>query len=193
MCVIIKRPANRIIPNDFLIEAWQKNSDGWGVGFLTEGTLIARRGMTLDELLLANDSLPPESEVIVHLRKATVGDIRREMTHPFWVRPGLALFHNGTIGRTAPLPVGKSDTWQLARCLHAILAGRGERQWADFIRTDEFSKAIKGLLGCSMAVLLDRHGALTFGRQWHRLTPQEWCAGMTGMDVSNTTAWRPRA
>lgn len=192
MCLIIKRPAGRIIPDEFLAEAWRKNSDGWGMGFLSTGVLVTCRGMTLDELLAANQNLPADCEVIVHLRKATVGDVNLRMTHPFWVRPSLILFHNGTINSSVPLPEGKSDSWSLARTIRARLAGMNREQSAGFVRSDAFAREANEIVGGSMAVLFDHRGVVAFGRHWHTVGAREWCPEMAGMKVSNVTAWSPK-
>jgi predicted glutamine amidotransferase len=53
--------------------------------------------MAFDELLAFNRQLPLDAEAYLHLRKATYGRICHDLAHPYLVREGLLLMHNGSI------------------------------------------------------------------------------------------------
>lgn len=193
MCLIIKKPPGRRISTDFLENAHLKNNHGWGLFFVEGGTPVRQRGMQLDRLLEANRHLPDDAEVYVHLRQATYGDVVEGMAHPFMVRPGLLLMHNGSLHSLAPDDTTRSDTFELARLLSDMTDGLSSEATARLLRSEGFARLTAPLIHGSMIVLLDREGAVCLGRSWHRLGADEWDDAMCGMEVSNTHAWAPRS
>jgi hypothetical protein len=189
MCLIIKKPAGRHIAADFLENAWQNNSHGWGCFYLHAGAVRWARGLVFDELVAHNQRLPYDTEVYVHLRKATYGAINCDMAHPYVVREGLLLMHNGSISHLAPKDPSISDTCELAGLLRDMLAGLTDDQSALMIRSQGFSRLIAPLIDGSLIVLFDRQGAVRLGRPWLQVQPGDWHQGMTGMEVSNTHTW----
>lgn len=193
MCLIIKKPAGRRITADFLEHAWKHNSHGWGSFHVEDGKVTWARGLKLSELIAYNAQLPLDTEVYLHVRKATYGHVNEEMAHPFFVRDGLMLMHNGTISHLAPQDVALSDTSELARLLRNMLEGLDDTQAAALIRTQGFQRLTAPLVHGSMVVLLDRQGAVRLGRAWHTVQQHEWDGAMPGIDVSNTHAWVPKS
>lgn len=192
MCLIIRKPADRRIGADFLQNAWQRNSHGWGAFHVESGRVVWVRGMQLDELIAFNAGLPLGTEVYLHVRKATYGHVNEEMAHPYQVREGLMLMHNGSIAHLAPRDVALSDTSELARLLRDMLQGLSDDQVASLIRSEGFERLTAPLVNGSMVVLLDSHGAVRLGRSWHVVQRHEWDGAMPGIEVSNTHAWVPK-
>lgn len=192
MCLIIKKPEGRQISADFLENAWQRNSDGWGCFHVDAGQPVWIKGMHLAGLLQHNQSLPLGCEVYLHLRKATYGHVTPDMAHPYPVRPGLLLMHNGSIDHLAPTDPSRSDTAELARFLHNMLDGLSDAQAARLLRSEGFARLLAPLIKGSMVVLLDAQGAVRLGRDWHVVQAREWDGVMPGIEVSNTHAWAPR-
>lgn len=191
MCLIIKKPAGRRITADFLEHAWKHNSHGWGSFHVEGGKVSWARGLKLSELIAYNAQLPLDEEVFLHVRKATYGHVNEEMAHPFFVRDGLMLMHNGTISHLAPQDVAVSDTSELARLLRNMLEGLDETQAAALIRSQGFLRLTAPLIHGSMVILMDKQGAVKLGRAWHTVQQHEWDGAMPGIDVSNTHAWVP--
>ncbi|GAA0764638.1 class II glutamine amidotransferase [Ideonella azotifigens] len=192
MCLIIKKPRGRQITADFLENAWRGNHDGWGFFYLDgSGHLATTKGMQLNELLALNQGLPLDCEVYLHLRKATYGHVNHEMAHPYQVREGLMLMHNGSIEHLAPTDTRRSDTSELARMLACMFDGLTDAQVASMMRSEGFNRLITPAIKGSMVVLLDREGAVRLGRDWHVVQPREWNGVMPGIEVSNTHAWAP--
>ena len=192
MCLIIKKPADRRITVDFLEHAWERNSHGWGTFHVEDGRVVWSRGLRLGELIAHNAQLPLGSEVYIHVRKATYGHVSEAMAHPYWVRDGLMLMHNGTIKHLAPQDEALSDTSELARLLRDMLDGLDDVQAAALIRSQGFVTLTAPLVHGSMVVLLDRHGPVRLGRAWHVVQSHEWDGAMPGIEVSNTHAWVPK-
>lgn len=189
MCLIIKKPFGRRIASDFLENAWQRNPHGWGCFHLDQGEVVWARGLQLRELIDHNASLPLDAEVYLHLRRATYGEVSHDMTHPYVVRPGVLLMHNGNIAHLAPQDTARSDTSELARLLRDMLSGLSDDQAAALIRSQGFRALTAPLIEGSMIVLLDRHGPVHLGRDWHTVGAADWSEAMAGMDVSNVHTW----
>lgn len=190
MCLIIQKPAGRRVASDFLRNAWQDNDHGWGLFHLQAGEPVWARGMALDELIEHNQRLPAHAEVYLHLRKATYGAVCASLAHPYVVRDGLLLMHNGSIDHLAPADPSHSDTLELARSLGDLLAGLSDEQAARLVRSSGFSRLIEPLIKGSTVVLLDALGTVRLGRSWHRLDASHWDDEMAGIEVSNMTNWR---
>jgi predicted glutamine amidotransferase len=189
MCLIIKKPQGRCIAEDFLANAWLRNDHGWGSFYRAAGGVIWARGLHLEALLAHNASLPLDAEVYVHLRRATYGEVSHDMAHPYVVREGLLLMHNGSIASLAPQEATRSDTSELARLLHDMLDGLTDAQTARLIRKEGFRTLTAPLIEGSMVVLMDAHGAVRLGREWHRVQAADWSQAMAGVEVSNVHTW----
>ena len=192
MCLIIHKPSERQIDAEFLRQAWCQNPDGWGGFHLQDGQPVWAKGLALEELVAWNALLPAGTEAYLHLRQATYGHVNHEMAHPFVVREGLMLMHNGSIHLLAPDDPAISDSAELARLLGDMLAGLEADQASTVLRSEGFARLFQPLVGGSRLVLLDRAGAIRLGQGWHTVARQEWNAAMHGIEVSNTHAWRSR-
>jgi hypothetical protein len=189
MCLIIKKPPGRHITADFLENAWQRNAHGWGCFHLDQGEVVWARGLALQELVDHNARLPLSQEVYVHLRHATFGEVNHDMTHPYVVRDGLLLMHNGNMPGLAPQDATRSDTSELARLLNDMLHGLSDAQAARMIRSQGFRVLTAPLIEGSMVILMDAHGAVRLGRDWHKVQSTDWTEAMAGIEVSNSHTW----
>lgn len=75
------------------------NPDGWGLGTVRNGTLSCERevGPAYESEEYRRDAARVDARtVLAHVRRATVGEARKENTHPFR-REGSMLAHNGHI------------------------------------------------------------------------------------------------
>lgn len=195
MCLIIKKPPGRQIAADFLENAWRHNHHGWGWFYrdTAQNQVVWARGLNFEELLERNVRLPVETEVYVHLRRATYGEVNHDMAHPHMVRPGLLLMHNGSIAQLAPPDAALSDTAELARMLRDMLSGLSDEQAAGLIRSQGLRALIAPLIEGSMLVLMDARGAVRLGREWHCVQQADWHEAMVGIEVSNSHTWGQRA
>jgi hypothetical protein len=193
MCLIIKKPMGRCIANDFLANAWLSNDHGWGTFHRSSSGVSWARGLHLGELLAHNAQLPLGSEVYLHLRRATYGEVSHDMAHPYEVRPGLMLMHNGSLASLAPQDARHSDTFELALLLRDMLDGLSDTQVAKLIRSRGFRSLTAPLIEGSMVVLMDAQGAVRLGREWHRVHAADWHADMAGIEVSNMHTWGRQA
>ena len=114
MCLIIHRPKDRTIPQDWLDNAMIANPDGWGI-MASDGTkLHVARGMTHKGFPKALKRFKKQ-EVFIHFRFATHGNIDVENCHPFTILNGqFAVMHNGVINIDTSECNDRSDTWHYA-------------------------------------------------------------------------------
>ena len=189
MCLIIKKPFGRRISADFLENAWQHNAHGWGCFHMAQGGVAWARGLRLDELIAHNARLPLDAEVYLHLRRATYGEVNHDMAHPYVVRQGLMLMHNGSMASLAPQDKARSDTSELARLLRDMLNGLSDAQASVLIRSQGFRALTAPLMEGSMVVLMDAEGAVRLGRDWHTVQAVDWSEAMAGVEVSNSHTW----
>lgn len=125
MCLIIHKPAGVAIREDLLRAAVSLNQDGWGLmGFTADGRLLLEKHPVLSvEELLEAEWRYRDAEYLLHIRKRTRGSATATNTHPFKLRTGLYLMHNGTLN--LPLSeAGMSDTWHFA---HHVLKPLDQR------------------------------------------------------------------
>ena len=140
-----------------------------------------------------DSELPLDAEVYLHLRRATYGDVNHDMAHPYVVRPGLMLMHNGSIAHLAPQDASLSDTSELARLLRDMLDGLTDAQTSSLIRSRGFQALTAPLIEGSMVVLMDAAGPVRLGRAWHTVQRAQWHESMVGIEVSNSHTWGPGA
>jgi predicted glutamine amidotransferase len=110
MCVVIVKPAGRSIPEHYINNAWQSNSDGGGFAYVKDGKVVIEKGlMTLKEFKAALETAllkNKKSVFLIHLRTRTQGAKSEENTQPFQIK-GAAFAHNGGFNGTG---VGYSAT-----------------------------------------------------------------------------------
>ena len=93
-----------------------------------------------------------------------MGEVNLAMAHPFEVRPGVWLMHNGSLRHLAPRQPGHSDTAELARLLGELLAGLDDATARATLRGEAFERLLAPLLRGSMVLLADRDGVVRLGR-----------------------------
>ena len=117
------------------------NMDGWGLGTVRDGTLRCERevGPAYESEEYRRDAARIDATtVLAHVRRATVGDLREENTHPFR-REGSLLAHNGHVPAfdrvrprilermTPELERGIRGTTDSEHVFHLLLSGLRER------------------------------------------------------------------
>lgn len=158
MCVIIQKPAGKVIPFWLLRRCLRRNPDGWGLMVADQGRVQVRKGFGLAALLAALAGWQ-DRELALHLRRRTHGEIRLDQCHPFQLlereRDGeeLWMMHNGVIAIDRP-QIDHSDTWHFARfflrpCLARTPALRHE---------PAFQELVRQAVGASRLLLLDGDG-----------------------------------
>lgn len=136
MCVIMVIGNTR--PSDEMVKrAFEHNKDGAGIAWREKDEVVWKKGiMQIDEIMALIKKVP--TPAIAHFRVASVGGVRKSLTHPFLINKSAKLqlegrtkedllFHNGhwtpwddkaldaAIAANVPIPEGEwSDTRAIA-------------------------------------------------------------------------------
>lgn len=108
MCTL---PAGATLSEKEFENCWESNSDGGGYSICTPKGLLTRKSTKLDEFkeMWKKDSIEYGSQYsrLIHFRNST-GGLKTEFNcHPFAVRKGLVMAHNGVIN--IEIPEGEKD------------------------------------------------------------------------------------
>lgn len=132
MCVIIYKPSELAnIPVDILEDCFWHNPDGAGFAYPYNGKVYSQKGFfDIKSLCLALAEVPPDVELIVHMRIATQGEVNVANCHPFPVTSDEKLIrkaryegrlpvlvHNGILTSLDDETKERSDTWIFVRDL----------------------------------------------------------------------------
>jgi len=117
MCILIMRTAGQVITKKRLKACWVNNPDGGGVSWvntdhLGRKKLITYKSMDFNKFykkIRRAERLNPESNMIIHTRIGTSGELSTHNCHPFQVSKGLVMAHNGVISAARRDPNGKDN------------------------------------------------------------------------------------
>ena len=98
MCLIIEKPAGIDVPAWIVESALAHNEDG--VGIMTAGRAERFLKIAPEKLVARINSL--QTDAAIHFRMATHGTITTDNVHPFKVKGGSYLMHNGILSKYAP-------------------------------------------------------------------------------------------
>lgn len=171
MCLMAVTSRRAMIPAANLQNAFDHNSDGFGVMYAEGGRVVAWKHKGPYAEFAAHWATVPENKIIaVHFRFGTSGPSNAEACHPFEVlnlqRDGMDLWlmHNGVLDHSAfPGSKKASDTMQYVAKLRAMLQGNPK-----LIRNAAFREFLERDLGNpNKVVLLEGSG------RWHYLNRRQ--------------------
>lgn len=185
MCLIVSAPKGSMIPYDLLVDATERNNDGWGLMYHDGRKIVVEKSPRPDADAIYELTRNLQHETIVHLRMTTHGTNIPQNTHPFEVVPEkLYMMHNGVVhvdgANQAPDGSSRSDTRILVEdYIQPIVETKPGR-----IHNPGFVNMVQSIIGreSNRLVFLDDQGKVTYfnkrlGVEWKGL----WC--------SNTYAW----
>lgn len=160
MCIIAldTRPKGQRLDIDVFKRAQERNPDGMGIMWVSDGELHMYRSLDDFEGIWNRycNARHQGHITAVHFRKNTKGNNSVENCHPFDLG-GMALMHNGTIHaaeRLIPQNSDESDTAFVAR--HVI-----RHLPTDFLNRPLLRYMFTSLLGGDRALFMDSHGRYT--------------------------------
>jgi hypothetical protein len=171
MCYLGVLPRKTSLANDLLQNAYDHNSDGWGVMYAHNGRVVAHKQKTgMDQFFAYWDTLPANKNIAVHFRFGTSGPQNAAACHPFEVLNkdkgdpiDLFLMHNGVLRGSFGGTNKKSDTMQYVEAL-----ARQLRLAPDLLKDRAWREAQEALLGNpNKVVMLEGNG------RWHYLNYQQ--------------------
>lgn len=184
MCVIIVKPADQRLTEATLRLAYDNNDDGWGIlARSRDGSIAIERGFGKDALAGLLDCYRKfeDRELVIHCRIGTSGDLSIKNTHPFEVRPGLYLFHNGVLDVDCSADKSYCDSYHAAK---AIGNGLGDVSLAEAFRDDAYVSALEDYAHTSRLVLASAEGV--------RIVNEVLGDWRDGCWFSNSSAHEPR-
>lgn len=152
MCIAILNATGSLERKTFGT-CWYNNPDGAGIAYVENDEVkIIKEMRSPDRLYQHYKALRQHNPLpmIVHFRIATSGLVDKENCHPFDIRPGLAMAHNGIL-ENVHASATASDTRVF---ISEVLAGLPE----DFLDNEAIQRLIAGFIDTSKLVFLDRHG-----------------------------------
>ncbi len=120
MCLLAVAPRKAAIRRDLLQNAYDHNSDGWGIMYAKDGRVIAHKEKSgMAEFYEYWDGLPDRPNIAVHFRFGTSGPRDGEGCHPFKILSkddgdtiDLYMMHNGVLSGRYSGSELQSDTME---------------------------------------------------------------------------------
>lgn len=158
MCIAILKPGSIKIPESYLINSYQNNSDGCGFAYIRTDLLgipklVVEKTMDFNIFLKKYNRAfknNPESHFLIHFRIATHGTVDKFNCHPFKINKNLAFIHNGVI-TGLELCKERSDT----QVFNDTVLKKLPKEWE---KNKSISKLIEKFIGVSKLVTLDING-----------------------------------
>lgn len=158
--VVYNYPDEEDIQNvlEGLDNAWDDNPHGGGIAYADKGVIIIDKGYFDKGAFLARveDTLRAEydSDVLIHLRYASAGELGEENCHPFSIGKEQAFIHNGTISQMkAKINDKKSDTQLFGEFLTGLPA--------DFTEHKGYTELLEDYLGFNKVAVINTFGSST--------------------------------
>lgn len=181
MCLLAVAPRKAAIPHDHLVNAYDHNSDGFGIMYAKGGRVVWEKKLAgFSEFAPMWDRVPENKSVAVHFRFGTSGGKSDDTCHPFAVLTmeehgrDLYLMHNGVLSHPFRGEAKKSDTMQFVEMLRTLLV-----KDPDALRNPALVALLERDIGSNKMVLLEGNG------RWHYLNKEEGKTHKSGVWYSN--------
>jgi len=112
MCLIIASQDGKKPSDSILHDGFYSNPHGYGMVYLDKGSLVTRKGFDYKDF--TKDFAEVKSPYVLHFRWATHGLKNLENCHPFKVRKGLYMAHNGIL-QVPIIDESRSDTYNFVK------------------------------------------------------------------------------
>lgn len=130
MCLIVLKPKGLKIPDEYVYNAYDNNSDGFGAMWCQNGRVRVVQGIYKFGRIMDMVREWDEMQVAMHFRFCTVGTVSIQNVHPFQVLSkeihgeDLWMMHNGTFSFLKPKD-SHSDTWLFSKKLEPVVGKIG--------------------------------------------------------------------
>jgi hypothetical protein len=143
MCLLIYKPANHDVPEEWLENGFYANPDGAGLAWVTrKGKLAYWRSTSqdFDKFFKAYEPVR-DSAMLIHFRLSTGGGVTKANCHPFALGERMALAHNGVLSCTSAT-FRQSDTSVLVDMIKCFMGERLDDLIGDNALAARFEKLI---------------------------------------------------
>lgn len=152
MCLLISKPADKLVDRDDMELAFRHHSDGAGFVARDGANIFMRKGyFKFDEFWAAYEPFQ-KLEAMLHFRQASAGLVSVDNCHPFRLGDGSYLGHNGHLSNYAHgiHKANTSDTRQFIEAVLDPLVVKRPTLWADPI----IVKLLEELIDFSRMVIM---------------------------------------
>ena len=191
MCVIAMHGAKNRIDRKTWDQMWEENPHGGGIAYIIGGRIETKHSLNRDSLWSDYQKAMRDhpEEMMTHFRIATHGSISLPNCHPFRVRNGVVIAHNGIVSQLVQeTKDDESDTRALVRIVLRNLPSRfpdnpGMNELvADYLGYDKL-----GMLNLFTEERAIRYGTWTtdkatgihFSNTWWRMTGTAYRSAQT--------------
>lgn len=187
MCIAILNTKG-IIAKKTLKTCWDNNRDGAGFAIWTGTELITHKEMhsfkSFYSRYVAIRQQYPKSDIAVHFRIATHGDINTLNCHPFHVDYEHALIHNGIIDGHGDSM--HSDTFCFTQDIMSAFP-------IDSLYSDAMMLLIESYIGMSKIVLVGRNGSMIYNESFGVWDGDNWYSNHSYQDYTMSRSWKPKS
>ena len=113
MCILIMQPKGLQVPDEYLKESSKNNPDGAGIAWLDKDTIKTFKSLNQDLVISKYKAIVrefPESNIMLHFRIMTHGEVEVKNIHPFFIKENVVMGHNGIINNVDTLK-GFTDSY----------------------------------------------------------------------------------
>lgn len=153
MCLLIYKPANHDVPEDWLENGFYTNPDGAGLAWVTRKGKIAYWRSTSQDFDKFFKAYTPVKDcaMLIHFRLSTGGGKTKANCHPFALGERMALAHNGVLSCTSAT-FRQSDTSVLVDMIKCFMGERLD----DLIGDDGLAARFEKLIGANNKIAVLR-------------------------------------
>lgn len=150
MCIAILKPKDKIISEDILRTCYKRNKDGIGFAYTDGKCIYINKYMNFDDFYKDYKQVENISNMLIHFRIATHGEVRVENCHPFKLNHRMALIHNGIISGYGDKK-NKTDTLDF---IEQVIGNISWKLW----KNPSYRKLVGDAIGYSKLAILDVTG-----------------------------------
>lgn len=161
MCIVIYKPAGKILPKSTLKNSWQSNKDGAGFAYADGERVHIVKGFMHFKRFWKEYVKHQEQAMLIHFRIATCGSVCPANTHPFRMNDQCAMAHNGMLSIRPPSGVDITDSETFMRYVIMPMTGTDPEVAKEVLNHFSFKYLVEGTASGSKLVFLHADGSAT--------------------------------
>lgn len=148
MCIAILKPKDKTISKEILEACHSRNKDGIGFAYVNNGKVIIKKFMDFDKFYKEYLDVEGISNMLIHFRIATHGNVEVNNCHPFKLNDRMALIHNGIISGYGSKTDNKVDTQDF---IDKVIGKISYKMW----KNPSYRELVGDAIGYSKFCILD--------------------------------------
>lgn len=148
MCIAILKPKDKTISKEILEACHDINKDGMGFAYVNDGKVIIKKFMDFKKFYKEYLNVENLSNMLIHFRIATHGNVEVDNCHPFRLNDRMALIHNGIISGYGSKTKNKVDTQDF---IEKVIGKISYKMW----KNPSYRELVGDAIGYSKFCILD--------------------------------------